>query len=277
MNEELNDVIASLDDDVILQEAEEAEAESEYQLSETGADSETETEENSESVEEQPAPKHNKLQARLDKLSAEKYAEKRRADELAARLAALEAQKPVETQADLVEPSLPDDIFDVEAMQQYHKDMASYARKVAAHEAKTAYSSLSEQQQQAQKQIEQQKTVQSFAKRAIDGGYSIEQIEQAGTALVNAGLNQDLQMLLLEDEAGPQMTMYLAKNPELALELVSQSTAKAAVMLATKVKAAAVSAKPKVSKAPDPIPQSRTASIKDSDELDRYFSNSKFI
>ena len=57
-------------------------------LSETGADAETVTAENTEVVQ-----KGNKLQERLDKLTAERYAEKRRADELAAKLAQLEADR----------------------------------------------------------------------------------------------------------------------------------------------------------------------------------------
>ncbi len=272
MNEKLNDEGVVFPHEEVTQEADLQIEEPQPELSETSADAETETAENTE-----VAPKGNKLQERLDKLTAERYAEKRRADELAAKLAQLEAAKQQALPDDLTEPTLPDDIWDEAAMKQYHKEMAAYNRKVAAHEAKQVLSTTQQQKQAELQQIEQQKVVQSFAKRAMESGITIEQVEQAGTALVNAGLSQELQMLLLEDEAGPQLTMHLAKNPDLALELISLPVHKAAIKLATSIKAEAVSQKPKVTKAPDPIPQSRGVSVREDDELERKFKNATFI
>lgn len=274
MNEELNDVITGFDDEPVTQvDVDEQTTEvSEDTLPGINAGAETETAENTE------PRKGNKLQERLDKLTTEKYAEKRRADELAAKLAQIEAQKPVSTPDDLAEPEMPDDIWDEELMRKYHKDMAVYNRKVAAHEAKQVLSSTQQQQSQQMQQIEQQKVVQSFAKRAIDSGLTIEQVEQAGTALVNAGLSQELQMLILEDDVGPQITVHLAKNPELAFELIGMPLHKAAIKIATQIKAEAASQKPKVTQAPDPIPSGRSASIKESDELEgRFKQKATFI
>ena len=84
-------------------------------------------------------------------------------------------------------------------------------------------------------------------------------------------------MLLLEDEAGPQMTIHLAKNPDLAFELIGMPLHKAAIKLATQIKAEAAGTKPRVSQAPDPIPQGRSASIKETNELEHQFKNSTFI
>ncbi len=272
MNEELNDVITSLDDEPATHAdvGEQVEQVEDVTLSETSADAETETAENTE------PQKGNKLQERLDKLTAEKYAEKRRADELAAKLAQLEAQKPVAVPDDLTPPDMPEDIWDDSAMRDYHRKMMDYSRKVAAYEAKQVLSTTQQQVQAQQQQLEQQKVVQQFAKRAIDAGFTIDQVEQAGSALVNAGLSTELQMLLLEDEAGAQMTIHLAKNPDLAFELISMPVHKAAIKLATQIKAEAASQKPKVSRAPDPIPQGRSASIKESDDLESRFKNASF-
>lgn len=273
MNEELNDVITSFEDEPATHEdvGEQVEQTEEVALSETSADAETETAENTEPV------KGNKLQERLDKLTAEKYAEKRRADELAAKLAQLEAQKPVSLPDDLTPPAMPEDIWDEEAMRQYHRQMMEYSRKVAAHEAKQVLSTTQQQAQVQAQQLEQQKVVQQFAKRAIDAGFTIDQVEQAGSALVNAGLSPELQMLLLEDEAGAQMTIHLAKNPELAFELISMPVHKAAIKLATQIKVEAAGQKPKVTRAPDPIPNGRSASIKESDEFEQQFKNASFL
>ena len=121
MNEELNDVGASFPHEPVTQEVDTQSEQDTTTLSETGADAETVTAENTE-----VATKGNKLQERLDKLTAERYAEKRRADELAAKLAQLEAAKPQSLPDDLTEPQLPDDIWDEEAMKRYHKEMAAY-------------------------------------------------------------------------------------------------------------------------------------------------------
>jgi hypothetical protein len=279
MNEELNDVLSMDDFEAVSQmEMGQQEESTEQSLPGIDAGAETETAENTEPV------KGNKLQERLDKITAEKYAEKRRADEekrradeLTEKLAQMESGKPASLPDDLTEPEMPADIWDEEAMRKYHKDMAAYSRRVAVHEAKQVYSSTQQQQAQQSQQIEQQKVVQSFAKRAIDSGLTIEQVEQAGTALVNAGLSQELQMLLLEDEAGPQITIHLAKNPDLAFELIGMPLHKAAIKIATQVKAEAAGTKPRVSQAPDPIPSGRSASMKETDDLERQFKNSKFI
>lgn len=273
MNEELHDSSFEFPhDDVVTDDNSEVETQDE-ELSDISADSEPETEIN---TEDQPKT-GNKLQERLDKLTAEKYAEKRRADELAAKIAELERAKPVSLPDDIQPPALPDDPFDMDAMRQYHSEMMQYSRKIAAHEARNALSATSNELKQQQQQAEQQKLVQSFAQRTISSGLTIDQIEQAGTALVNAGMSQELQLMLLEDEAGPQMTMYLAKNPDAALELLAMPTHKAAVALATKIKSQAVTGKAKVTRAPDPIPDSRGVSIRESDALERQFKNAKFI
>jgi hypothetical protein len=275
MNEELNDVITSFEDEEVTQTEVDLQTdeESEQTSSEINAESEPETETNTED-----RPKGgNKLQERLDKLTAERYAEKRRADELAAKLAQLEQAKQSEPASDIQPPELPDDIFDVDSMRKYHADMLTYSRKIAAQEAKHTLGASANEQKAQQEQIEQQKLVQSFAKRTLDSGFSIEQIEQAGTALVNAGLSKDLQLMLLEDEAGPQITMYLAKNPDDAFELLTMPTHKAAVAIATKIKAKAISTKAKATKAPDPIPETRGAAVRDDDETEKFFKNAKFI
>ena len=253
------------DDEPVQQDAAQVETEQETaNLSDISPDSEPEQTENTE--ERRP----NKLQERLDKLTAEKYEAKRRADELEAKLKAIEAQKPVITD-DIQPPEIPEDTWDTEAMRKYHRDMIQYQRKLAEQAARQTLNSAETEKRQAMQQQQQGEIVRTFAKRAIQSGVDIEQLQQAGTALANAGMAQDLQLLILEDEAGPLITMHLAKNPELANELLSMSPAKAAVKIATQVKAEAVKAKPKVSKAPDPIPEGKPASIVERDDFDKKY------
>lgn len=255
-------------DEPVTQEVEQSEPEQDSpDLSEFNADSEPQTETNSEE-----AKQPNKLQERLDKLTAEKYEAKRRADELEQKLKALESKaQSAPLPEDLVAPVMPDDTWDAEQMRKYDAEMRDYYRKLAQHEARNVLSLTEAEKRRATQHQEQAKVVQGFAQRALQNGISIEQLEAAGTGLVNAGMSQELQMLILEDEAGPQITMHLAKNPELAMELLTMPVTKAAVKLATQVKAAALSSKPKLSKAPDPIPSGKPASINERDDFDKKY------
>lgn len=256
------------DDEPVQQEAAQVETEQETaSLSDISPDPEPEQEENTEER------KPNKLQERLDKLTAEKYEAKRRADELEAKLRAIEAQNSTQASLpdELVAPEMPEDTWDTEAMKQWQRDMIEFNKKAAAHYAKQALSSTEQEKARAMQQQQQGEIVRTFAQRAIQSGVDIEQLQQAGTALANAGMAQDLQLLILEDEAGPLITMHLAKNPELANEILSMSPAKAAVKIATQVKAEAMKAKPKVSKAPDPIPEGKPASIVERDDFDKKY------
>lgn len=243
-------------------------------LSDISPESEPETETN---AEDQPKA-GNKLQERLDKLTAEKYEAKRQAAEFEAKLKAYESQAPqASLPDDLAPPELPEDTWDNEQMREYHKQMLDYSRKVAAYEARNALKSNEQQRNQDAQQQATARVVQGFAQRALQNNISIDQLEAAGNGLVNAGLSPELQMLIMEDEAGPQMAMYLARNPDVAAEVLSLSTAKAAIKLATTVKAAAIAGKAKTTQAPDPIPSGKAGSMRERDSFEVKFPNAKFI
>lgn len=255
------------DDEPAQQDIEQAEPEQETNdLSEISPDSEPETETNTEE-----AKKPNKLQERFDQITTEKYELKRRTEELELKLKELESRTQQALPDDLTPPELPEDTWDTEAMKKYHADMLEHQRKIAEYAAKSTMTNAESERRKAQQQHEQGKIVQGFAERAIKNGISIDQLEAAGTGLVNAGLSQELQMLIMEDEAGPLITMHLAKNPDLAHEILSMSVTKAAIKLATQVKEAAISGKPKLSKAPDPIPSGKPASINERDDFDKKY------
>ena len=247
----------------------------ESNLSDISPESEPETETN---AEDQPNKGGNKLQERISKLTAEKYEAKRKADELEARLQQLESKSAATALPDdLTPPVMPEDTWDAEQMRKYQTELLDYSRKVAAYEARNALTSIEQQRKQQHVQAEQSKVVQGFAQRALQNGISIEQLEAAGTGLVNAGLSQDLQMLIMEDDAGPQITMHLAKNPDLAYELLTLPPTKAAIKIATSIKAAAIGNKPKVTGAPDPVPTSKAGSMREKSDFEQRFPNAQII
>jgi len=270
---ELNDIVTSLDDDPIPLDAVTDETEEdEQELSDTGPDSEPQTEENGEE-----AKKPNKLQGRLDKLVADRYAETQRADTAERRLKELESKQVTALPDDLVAPVMPEDTWDAEAMKEYGKKQGEYYRKLAQFEARNALDSNRNEQNKALKQTQVQQLGREFAERAKKANINSEQLINAGTSLFNAGLSEDLQMLIMEDAAGPQITMHLAKNPDLAFELIGMSPTRAAVRLATEIKTAALSTKPKVSKTPDPLPTGKAGSMREQDEFERKYKGAKFL
>lgn len=269
----LNDIVTTLDDEPMPQEAAQgAEPSEEQESPETSAGSEPETEIKTEEAK-------NGLQERFNKLTAEKYAEKRRAEQLEARLKELEARaaQPATLPDDLAAPEMPEDTWDAEAMRKYDAQMRDYYRKLAQHEARNVLNATHSEQQKTQQQRQQQEVLQSFAKRAVDAKVDLQTLQTAGTSLAQAGMNEDLQMLILEDEAGPQITMYLANNPELAHQLIGMPATKAAIKIATEVKAKVLSTKPKVTTAPDPLPEGRGIGAREEDEFDRRYKGAKFI
>lgn len=277
MLDELNDIVTSLDDDPVTQEAQqETETTDEQELPETSPGSEPETETNTEETE---AHNGKGLQERFNKLTAEKYAEKRRAEQLEARLKELEAkaEQPASLPDDLTEPQLPEDTWDNEQMKKYHQEMLAYNRKLAKHEAQSTLKANQSELQTQKQQQQQQEVMQNFAKRAIDSKVDLQNLQTAGTSLAQAGMSADLQMMILEDDAGPQITMYLANNPDLAHELIGMPSYRAAVKLATEVKAKVLSTKPKVTKAPDPLPEGKGVGSREQDDFDRQFKGAKFL
>ena len=84
--------------------------------------------------------KHNGVQERINKITADKYNEKRRADDLERQLNELRTQQPkAEVPSDLVAPSLPEDIYDEDAMRNYYAESAKYNQEVATRAAKSTY------------------------------------------------------------------------------------------------------------------------------------------
>ena len=92
------------------------------------------------------------VQGRINKITAEKYEAKREADALRAQLEQMKQVKEPEPSA-MIEPEMPADLFDEDAVKQYHKDSAKYYREVAKQEAANAANLHYEQRIQAEQQL----------------------------------------------------------------------------------------------------------------------------
>ena len=161
------------------------------------------------------------------------------------------ASQPVET---LQEPELPDDMYDEEAMRQYHKDMVSYARSVSKYNTQQFYESQQEAQKKQATQQEQQALLKQYADNAQKAGVDLDKLANAEKVLNQHRLDPQVAMRLMKDANGPQVITYLADNPAELDEVLRSDPISAAIKIETEIKAKALSTTPKVTKAPDPIP-----------------------
>ncbi len=234
--------------------------------------------------------KHDSVQARINKITAEKYAAKRAEDaakreteELKRQLE--EAQKAKESapsappvQSGLSsEPSLPDDIYDEEAMRKYHADLIAYNKKIAEDAGKSQYQKQLEEQKKAQAETQQREAVNNWIGNAQRSGVDLDKLGAAEQTIANAGVNPELAQHIMSDPSGPAIAVHLAENPALMYEVLNMSPMAAAVKIETQIKAEALSKTPKVSNAPDPLPEINGGGMVEQDEFSRQFPDAKII
>jgi len=187
----------------------------------------------------------------------------READELRKRLEVLE--RPV-TQSRPNVPALPDPfaLSDEEYKRQImHREQALIS--AAAYDMRMQM--LQNQQAQmvqeaAQKQQEVLvEKVQSYAQRAKTLGVSASDLQQAGSIVGQFGIDDSLVQYIIDDDQGPLITKYLSQNIAMLDNLRNMHPTRAAVMIATEIKANAAALKPRLTNAPDPIRRPQPSGI----------------
>ena len=191
------------------------------------------------------------------KIIAEKAFEARQAkrekEELARRLAEIEAQKPKETRPNV--PPIPDPWDDNFEEKLRQRDEA--LTRAAAYDAQQRLIQEQEQakeQQRLQRQQQELTTrVTTYSERAKQLGIDAQELAQAGQRLAGQ-VSDDVASYILDNDQGPLMTKYLSANPLELDRLQSMSPMQAAVYLETQVKPkAAQLGQKKITQAPDPV------------------------
>jgi hypothetical protein len=117
-------------------------------------------------------------------------------------------------------------------------------------------------QEEAQKQQEVLvEKVQSYAQRAKTLGVKAEELQAAGSIVGQFGIEDSLVQYILEDDHGPLITKYLSQNIAMLDNLRNMHPTRAAVMIATEIKANAAALKPRLTNAPDPIRRPQPSGI----------------
>lgn len=230
------------------------------------------------------------FQERINKVTRDKWEATRRAEAEEQKRRELEAEleklrngsQPTQTASQTVDtalqkPELPDDIYDEDKMKKYHQDMISYTENVSKTQAQRFWESQQEAQKKQASQQEQQSLLQKYADNAQKAGVDLDKLANAEKALNQHKLDPGLAKYLMNDPAGPQVITYLADNPAELQDVLSADPYSATAKIATEIKAKALSKTPKVTKAPDPIPEIGGGGALETDDFEKKYGKPEFI
>lgn len=224
----------------------------------------------------EPEQKTDGVQQRINKLTAQKYEQQRRADALERQLA--EQKAP---QAPIVEPvqapKMPDDVYDGEAMAQFQQDQASYAATVARQEAQRLFEDNQRQALEQKQQAEVQQAVSNYASNAVRDGVDIDKLRVAEQVLAQEGISPVLGQFIINDPNGGKIAEYLHDNPTVRHEILSLDPITAGHKILSEIKTQALSTTPKVSNAPEPLPEIKGGGALDKDDFERNNPGTTFI
>lgn len=173
-----------------------------------------------------------KAEERIRQLTAEKYALKRQLDEKQP-----EQSKSVEAPtSELAPPSLPNDVYDDEAMRKYHSDMVEYSNQSARQAAASEYQKRESEQVATQQRTQLNKTLEDYTRRGLEKGLTIDQMQLSEQVLNGAGISPDLGVYIMGDPQGAEIANYLSTNPTELQSVLSLTPAQASVKIATEIK-----------------------------------------
>lgn len=223
----------------------------------------------------------NPVQDRVDKITAKKWEETRRADNAERRAEEAEAQlkqaQPQQTPELPTAPALPEDTFDEDAMREYHEKLAVHQTTVAAQAGKDAYKQEKQAENKARQDAEGDKIYSGFVTAALRDGVDGDKLHAAEQALNNAGISEQLGAHIMTDANGGKIATYLHDNPALMHEIIGMDPMQAAIKINNEVKSAALSATPNSTQAPDPIPDISGSGAVVKDDFEKDFPGTVFI
>ncbi|QDP52072.1 MAG: hypothetical protein Unbinned706contig1000_16 [Prokaryotic dsDNA virus sp.] len=226
--------------------------------------------------------KTNGVQKRINDITAQRYQEQRRADDLQAQLDALKGQQtqPVQQEkqeSKLQAPSVPDDIYDEDAMRKYHADSQAYNAQVATQAAQTQFENQQKQGAEQAQQAKQKAVIEQYTTNALRDGVDLDKLRVAEQSLNQAGISPELGSFIMNDPNGAKIATYLADNPAEMYDILQKDSVSAGIQIANQIKPKVLSQTPKVSKAPDPIPEVSGGGFVEKDDFDKTYSGYEIL
>ena len=262
----MSDQALVIDDDEVTETPEAPEEETQPEASQEETPEEAPEPPKVEFTEEQQAIFNDQIGKKVAKQrEAERVAEEERQkrEELEARLAKLEDSGRPEI------PPIPDPFDDDFEAKVKARDEALLKSALYDAEQQRVAQQKQYQAQQAQqaKLQEMQDKVTAYSGRADKLGIKPEELQAAGNQVAQMGVGEEIAGHILDDEQGPAITMYLAKNPMEVEQIRSMGPLRAAVYIETNIKGKAVAARPKVSTAPAPTESPKGSGMPEGEKL----------
>lgn len=221
------------------------------------------------------------VQQRINDLTAKRYQEARRAEEAEAKLAEYQqresqAQAAKSEQAPIA-PVLPEDIYDEESMRKFYVDSQAYNTQVAQGAAKNQYESQQQQSSQQAQNAKHQEAIDKYSSNATRDGVDFDKLIVAERTLKDNGLSNELGAFLMNDSNGAKIVEYLNDNPTEMYEILKLDSVSAGIRIANEIKPKALSLTPKVSGAPDPIPNVTGGGYAQVDDFSKKYPGAEII
>jgi hypothetical protein len=172
----------------------------------------------------------------INKKHRELMEERRAREALEARLQEIEAKQAPQSRPEI--PPLPDpydEDFDAQ-MKARDAKILEAAKYDARQETLYQQQQQQREQQQRQKQTELETLANSYAQRAAKLNITGDMLKAAGETVAAVGISDQLAEHILQDEQGPLITTYLARNPGEIEALQNLTPFKAALYLEQKIK-----------------------------------------
>ena len=130
---------------------------------------------------------------------------------------------------------------------------------------------------QRKQRDEFQKKSNDFVKTGEGVGLKEEELTQIATYLHDSGMPSEIQSFLFDDSEGPQIMDFLANNPEDLGKMLEMNPIQQSAFIEKSIRANAVSAKPTVSGAPDPLLIIQGGGAQELDDFDKACPGAKIV
>lgn len=219
------------------------------------------------------------FQSRFNEQTKLRYTAEREAKELRDKLESLESSKSTAPTLPLevVAPSLPEDVYDEDAMRKYHTDMLSYTTAAATSAATSTFENQKKQSLQQSQQEATRKIIDTYTTNAIRDGVDVDKLMGVEQTLNNAGIKPELGHFIMNDNNGAKIAEYLADNPSEMYSILSMDPVSAGIEIATKIKPKVLAQTPKVSNAPQPIADVSGGGYIEKDDFDVTYAGYEII
>lgn len=189
-------------------------------------------------------------------------------EEYQRRLEALEQQSQTQQDGEPVVPDPPniwDDNYE-EKTKERDEALIRHAEWRAEQKTRQEWEQRQAWEQQQKHQETLLKQVQTYTERAQkDYGIDPNDLQVAGNAVSQFGINEDLTKFILNDDAGPAITMHLSRNIAELEQLNSMDPIQAAVYIATEIKPRATRNAKRRAAPPEPVDNPKGGGVPEKD------------